>query len=306
MISHLPLRLAASALSLAVALHPAAGRCQTPAPASAAAPAVQMDHISITTVGKGSPVVLIPGLSSPRATWDGIVPALTKTHRVHLVQVNGFAGEAPRANLSPGMLDGVVVALHADLARERIQGAAVVGHSMGGLLALKLAIAHPGDAGRVMIVDALPFYGRLFGAGLTPAMLEPRAAMMRDAMKAGYGKPADPAATEAVVNGMALKPDSRAKVRTWVAAADQRVSAQAMYEDLTTDVTADLPGIAVPVTLVVPYSDRLPQAQVDALYRAAYQGTPKLTAVEVADAAHFVMLDQPDAFATALAAFLAG
>lgn len=308
MISHLPLRLAASALTLAVALHPAAGRCQTPVavPARLSPAEVRMQHISVVAVGKGSPVVLIPGLSSPRETWADMVPALAKTHRVFLVQVNGFGGDAPGANLRPGILDGVVADLHAYVARERIAGAAVVGHSLGGLVAMKLAIAHPGDAGRVMIVDSLPFYGRLFGPTLTPAMLEPRAAAMRDAMTAQYGKPADAAATDTIANQLALKPASRARLKGWMAAADPRVSGQAMYEDLGSDVTADLPRIVVPVTLVVPYNDTLPQAKVDALYRGAYAGMPHLTVVEVADAAHFVMLDQPDAFARAMAAFLAG
>ena len=136
-------------------------------------------------------------------------------------------------------------------------------------------------------------------------MLEPRAAAMRDQLAASYGKPADPAAGEAIANQLALKPESRARVKAWVAAADPRVTAQAMYEDLTTDVTADLPRIAVPVTLVLPYNAALPQAKVDALYRNAYAGTPHLNVVEIADSAHFAMLDQPAAFARALNAFLA-
>ena len=303
MMSHLPLRLAASAIALAAVASPHAGRCQSPVAASA--PATQMEHVSIVATGRGTPVVLIPGLSSPRETWAGIVPALAKTHRVLLVQVNGFGGDDPRGNLAPGILDGVVADLHAYLARERLTRAAVVGHSLGGLVAMKLALAHPGDAGRLMIVDSLPFYGRLFGPSVTPAMLAPRAAAMRDAMAAQYGKPADPAAIGQVADALALKPDSRVAVRRWMAAADPRVSGQAMYEDLSTDVTADLPRLTMPVTLVVPYNDTLPQAKVDALYRGAYAGTPRLSVVEVPDSAHFVMLDQPTAFRAALDAFLA-
>ena len=304
MISHLPLRLAASAIALGAVLPSAPARCQTATLATAAAAVVQMEHVSIVSIGRGSPVVLIPGLSSPRATWDEVAPALAVQRRVVLVQINGFAGDDPRANLKPDVLDGVVADLHAYLAREKLTGAAVVGHSLGGLVALKLAIAHPTDTGRLMIVDAMPFYGRLFGPTATPAMLEPRAAAMRDQMAGTYGKPADPAAGEAVADRLALKPASRVKVRTWVAAADPRVSAEAMYEDLTTDVTAQLHTITVPVTLVLPYNDDLPQAKVDALYRAAYAGTPHLTVVEVPDAAHFVMLDQPARFQQAVETFL--
>ena len=116
----------------------------------------QMDHISVTASGKGTPVVLIPGLSSPGETWAGVAAGLAAKHRVYVVQINGFGGDAPQANLQPGILAGTVTELDAYLAKEHMRGAAVVGHSMGGLIALMLAKAHPGDVSRLMIVDALP------------------------------------------------------------------------------------------------------------------------------------------------------
>lgn len=301
MIGQLRLRLAASLLTLGIVLHPGTGHCQASASAAAA---TRLPHISIRSVGTGSPVVLIPGLSSPAAVWDATVAQLAPHRRVIVVQVNGFGGDDAGANLSPGILDGVVADLHGYLARQTLAGVPVVGHSMGGLLAMKFALAHPADVSRIMIVDSLPFYGRLFGPGMTSALIEPRARMMRDAMTARFGQPVDPAAAEALANQMALKPDSRTRVKAWMAKADARVGAQAMYEDLTTDVTADLPRIAAPMTLVVPYNAMLPQAQVDALYRDAYKGTRALSVVEIGDAAHFVMLDQPAAFAKAVDDFL--
>jgi pimeloyl-ACP methyl ester carboxylesterase len=71
-----------------------------------------------------------------------------------------------------------------------------------------------------------------------------------------------------------------------------------MYEDLTTDLRPDMAGIKTPITLVYPASDRA-----DALYRGAYGAAAKVTYVGVADTAHFVMLDQPAAFADALKVF---
>src|SRR5690242_66082 len=61
----------------------------SPKPSHAAAPApVRMDHISIETIGSGAPVILIPGLSSPRAVWAGVAPGLAEHHRVIIFQVN--------------------------------------------------------------------------------------------------------------------------------------------------------------------------------------------------------------------------
>lgn len=285
----------AVALFACFLVHEAQAAANPPAVETAAP--VQMEHISVTTVGKGPDVILIPGLSSPRAVWDGVVPDLAKTHRVHVVQVNGFGGDDPRANLKPGILDGAVADLDAYIAKGKLQAPAVVGHSMGGLLGLMMAKAHPTDVSRLMIVDSLPFIGDLFVPGSTPAMLEPRAKMIRDTMAAGYGKPADAAQAESTANGLATTPDARAKVKAWVLATDVRVSAQALYEDLTTDLRPDVANIKAPITVIYP-------APGDALYRSAYAKAAAATFVPVADSAHFVMLDQPAAFTTALNTFL--
>ena len=278
-----------------------------PLPAAATANAeVRMDHISVVTMGKGSPVILIPGLSSPRAVWDGIAPELAKTHRVILVQVNGFAGDDAGANLKPGVLDGVVADLDAYIVKNKLTGAAVIGHSMGGLLGLMLAKAHPGDAGRLMIVDSLPFIGTLFSPAATVALVEPQAKAMRDAQVASYGKPASDAVAQATAERLAAKPASRIQVAAWVKAADPRVSGEALYEDMATDLRPAMKSIATPITLVYPWSASGPtKPQADALYRGAYADAPHVTFVDIGDAAHFVMLDQPERFRQAIETFLA-
>ena len=280
-------------------LHGTPGFAATPAPqpAATAAAEMRMDHISITVLGDhGSPVLLIPGLSSPRAVWDGVAPELAKDHRVYLVQVNGFGGDDPGKNLAPGVLDGIVADLATYIGREKLGAPAVVGHSMGGLVGLMLAKAHPDHVGKLLIVDSLPFYGMLFGPTATVAMVQPQGAAMRDRMIASYGKPADAAAADMIAHQLASKPDSQAKVTAWAMAADPRVSGEAMYEDLSTDLRPDMDGFKTPITLVYP-------APGDALYHAAYGKAAQVTYVPVDDAAHFVMLDQPAAFLTAIEAF---
>jgi pimeloyl-ACP methyl ester carboxylesterase len=275
-----------------------------PSPAAAATTAeVRMDHISIVTMGKGSPVILIPGLSSPRAVWDGVSADLARTHRVILVQVNGFGGDDAGANLKPGILDGVVADLDAYIVKNKLQGAAVIGHSMGGLLGLMLAKAHPGDIGKLMIVDSLPWFGMLFGPTATVPAVEPQAKALRDQMAATYGKP-DAAGAERIAKSLALKPDSQAKVTAWVGKADARVSAEAMYEDMVTDMRGDLAGIATPITLLYPSSGGLPAAMADPFYKGAYAAAPHVTYLRVDDSAHFIMLDQPAVFAKAVTAFV--
>ena len=267
---------------------------QTSAPAE-----VRLAHISVTEIGDGPLVVLIPGLASPRAAWSPIAPELARDHRVILVQVNGFAGDDLGANGVPGVLPGIVEEL-ATYLRTRGEGkAAIIGHSMGGLVGMILTRDHPEIVDGLMIVDSLPFFGMLFGPGATVDSVRPGAEQLRTALLDGS------APTEAPAN-MSNSEAGRARVSAWLRAADRRVVAQALYEDLLTDLRPTIGQVRsnrIHVVYAVPDGPMAPLAH--ALYRDAYQGLANLTLVPVQSSAHFVMLDQPQVFAGAVRDFLA-
>jgi pimeloyl-ACP methyl ester carboxylesterase len=290
--------LAAATLSLA----PAAAF----APPPAAAPAFAPTRFSVVVEGSGPDVILIPGLSSPREVWDGARAALGGKYRLHLVQLNGFGGTAPGANAQGEILAGAVAELKRYIEANRLQRPAVVGHSMGGLMGLMLAKAAPDSIGRLMVVDALPFVGTLFDPSATVEAIAPRAAAMRDMMAA----PASPEQRAAAATGTAAQLSNsetgRALVARWVAASDAKVSAQAMYEDLVTDLRPAIPSIRTPITLVYAWdAAAIPEAQAKALFEGAYVGAPAIAFAPIGGSRHFVMLDQPERFAAALKEFLA-
>lgn len=280
-------------------------------PVQARPPAIaeqRLNHISVVKLGHGAPVVLIPGLGSPRASWDGVAPMLAKTHTVYLVQVNGFGGDDPGGNLKPGVLDGIVADLDSYLQREKTGKVRLVGHSMGGLASLMFARAHPDRIDRVMIVDALPYFPVLLARGgpMPPAdQVDSLARMMRDRVTARFGKPVDPATVEADVAGLAVRPESRAQMAKWAAAADPRVVGQLLYEDMSTDMRPALPSLAMPITVVVPWTDApFGKERTLAFYKTQYAGGAKASFVDIPNAGHFVMLDQPERFAAELQRFV--
>ena len=139
----------------------------------------------------------------------------------------------------------------------------------------------------------------MFGPGvevyLTPEM---------QAYAASYGKPADPSLAQATAARLALTPTARATVAAYSIRADPRVAGEAMFEDLTTDLRPAMAGIATPITLVYPVSAAMPRERADSFYLAAFAKAQHMTYVAVADSGHFVMLDQPVAFAAAVQSFL--
>lgn len=95
--------------------------------------------------GNGSPVVLIHGLHSSGAinwTMPGVTAALAQTHRVIVMDCRGH-GKSDK----PGTEDAYGAAMAEDvvalLNRLDIRKAHVVGYSMGGMIALKMAVLHP-------------------------------------------------------------------------------------------------------------------------------------------------------------------
>lgn len=283
------------------------------APVTASA-ALAPARFSVEVVGNGPDVILIPGLSSTRAVWADTAARLRTTHRVHLVQLRGF-GEPAAVNASGPVLQPFVDELAAYIRGNRIDRPAIVGHSMGGLAALMLAADHPGLPGKLMVVDALPFIGPLFEAANVEA-IRPQADRMRAmllaqaaSVKPDFAAAADcPASLPAPASPQGFMTNSgqgACFLAHGTRVSDLRVVAQAMHDDMVTDLRPRLGEIEAPVTLLYPQDDRLLSEEAAAgIYGAAYAGLPSARLVRIPGSFHFIMNDQPERFRAALAAFL--
>lgn len=85
------------------------------APSTAQVKAALPTRFTVVDEGtEGKPdVVLVPGLTSSREVWAGEAKRLAPNYRLHLVQVNGFAGQAAGPNATGEILPAIVDELHA-------------------------------------------------------------------------------------------------------------------------------------------------------------------------------------------------
>jgi pimeloyl-ACP methyl ester carboxylesterase len=148
-----------------------------------------------------------------------------------------------------------------------------------------------------MIVDALPFYGMLFGPTATPEAIRPIVEQMRARMVSGkvpVELPPHMSNTDA----------GKARILEWLRASDPKVVGEALVEDATTDVRPELPRIRQPITVLyaIPSAERAAIAR--ALYADAYKAAPAAKLVGVEGSEHFIMLDQPAGFAAEVESFL--
>jgi pimeloyl-ACP methyl ester carboxylesterase len=259
-----------------------------------------------TAAGKDADVILIPGLSGSREVYAAEAKLLTANYRLHLVQIAGFAGEPAGPNAAGPIIAPVVEQLHQYIVTNKLQPVPVIGHSLGGLLGLMLAQAHPEDVSKLLIVDSLPFYALVFAPEATVDAVKPQAAAMRDQMLAA---PPDVFATIAnqTASFLVIDPEARKLVAANSIASDRTVMTNAMYEDLITDLRPQLAGIKTPTTLLYPFDAAAAgpdSSKIDTIYTSAYSTMPNLKIHRIDESRHFIMYDQPAAFDKAVQTFL--
>jgi len=206
--------------------------------------------------------------------------------------VAGFAGAPARGNAT----GEVVAPLAAEIARyidaNRLRGASVVGHSMGGTVAMMVAARHPGRAGKVMVVDMLPQPAGLVGSS------PERARALAEALRGLSGSEEGRRLIGSAIR-MFGNPESAEN------GSDPDVVARATHELALTDLTPELPRIAAPLTVVYAGMDASRSAQIARNYTAAYASAKGARLVRIDNSGHMIMYEQPTAFRTALKSFLA-
>ncbi|WP_222565621.1 alpha/beta fold hydrolase [Novilysobacter antarcticus] len=286
--------------------------------ASLAAHAAPLDHhgIRIEVIGEGAPVLMIPGLNSGADTWRETCLALrapAADHsgpglpiQCHLVQLPGFAGlakvdgESFLPVMRDQLLDYVV--------EHNLQGMTVVGHSLGGSLALDMAIKQPDAFGKLVIVDSLPYFAAAQNPAATVAQITPMAEQMRSGML-GIDEAMYVAQTDASVLGMAQAPERVETLKQWGRNSDRTVTAQAMYELMTTDLRGELGAVSSPTLVLGSWAAYKPygatQESTRQIFVDQYAKLPGVR-VEMSEAGyHFLMWDDPQWLQAQMRGFLA-
>lgn len=270
-----------------------------------AAPSAAAPRFTVEVKGQGQDVILIPGLASSSAVWDDTVKQLQGRYRLHVIQVAGFAGAPAGANAEGPVIQPTVDALDGYIKSAKLKSPAVIGHSMGGLMGLMLARQHPEDVSRLMVVDSLPFYAVVFSPAATVEGVKPQAAAMRD--MAEKATPEQWAAGETRTMARLVKSQVGLKAATEAAiASNPSVTGRALYDDLTTDLRGEIAAIKTPTVMLYPWDETTgaPRSAYDALYTSAYAPMASAKVKRIDGSLHFIMLDQPAAFAAEVESFL--
>lgn len=250
---------------------------------------------------EGPAIVFLPGLASHGELWTPWVNEYQSSHRTYVLTAPGFAGQ-PATPEAGSYLAKLVAEVETALRADGVNGATIVGHSLGGLVALMLSADAPDLVGKLLIVDSVPFLGGLFMPGLAPDMVALQAGQMAQQMQ-NMPRDAFDAQQRMGLRRLTLKTDFLPTLEAWSAASDQATIAAAFKETLSTDYRTQLADIKAPAIILAAHNAMMPfgEEQLAATYRDQYGALGNAEIRTVPDSAHFIMIDQPAAFSDALA-----
>lgn len=263
---------------------------------------------AVKVVGKGAPLVLIPGLTNSGDVWNETVAALSARFQCHVLSLPGFAGTpAVTADSTwvPRMRDAIIAYVRA----QRLDKPVIIGHSLGGYLALDIAATAPDLPRAVVNVDGMPFLPAASFPGSTVATVRPMAAQMRRQMSAGVSAMPE-SAMDAQLRTLVRDTTRLPMLRTMQRTSDPATVAEAMYALYTTDLRPAMQQVRVPVLNLhawIAYKGYgQTRARMDTILADQYAGLQRQTTRLSDTAYHFIMFDEPAWFLQELRAFLGG
>jgi N-formylmaleamate deformylase len=291
------------ALGLVAALASLPAHAQVAGKATTATTAHPAFTVKVT--GKGQPVILIPGLNCPGAVWDETVARYGSQYQCHVVSLAGFAGVAPQQPVPAHLLQDTRDQLLAYIKTQKLKQPIIIGHSLGGFLALWMASTEPTVVGPLEIVDSLPFLPAAQNPTATAENTRPQAEQMRQQM----GKSSLPLpARRQMAAGMVTDTARITQVVRWGQASDPTTTGQAMYDMYTTDLRPDVARIQQPVLVLGTWAAYAAygatKAGVQGVFEQQYAPLPHLTLRMSEAGKHFVMYDDPQLFFASTDAFL--
>jgi pimeloyl-ACP methyl ester carboxylesterase len=264
-------------------------------------------HVDKFGAGEQS-LVLIPGLGCGPWVWHGTITKFAPTHTVYVLTLPGFSGH-PAAK-EAALFATVQRDFWEMLATRKIVKPLVVGHSLGGMLAIAVAAEHPDHLSAIVAVDGLPIYPTL--ARLSE---KARKGVADDIAKhmTGASEAETLANHKAYMSSVGTnRPELVEPAATLLARSDPRAVAAWMRELIVTDLRPKLPRATIPMLEIMPYQPPAAgqepgytQEQTLGFYKSLVMGAPKASVVAITPSRHFVMLDQPEALYDALAKFFA-
>jgi len=247
--------------------------------------------------GHGAPLIVLHGLFGSGTNWRSLARGLSDGRAVHLLDLRNH-GRSPHADSMdyPEMADD----LRAYMDEQGIEAAAILGHSMGGKVAMHFALNAPGRVTHLVVVDIAPVstaFDHLPYIGAMQSLALGNIASREDALQELAAEIPDLGLRQFLLQNLVRENEAW----RW------RLNLDALHGNMRTLQGFPIDGEADrylgPVLLVCgEHSDYVAES-----HRSAVEGRfPAAEIVTISEAGHWVHADQPVQFLNAVRSFLDG
>lgn len=241
----------------------------------------------VTIKGKGQPILLFPGFTCTGEVWEETVTELSKNYECHIFTFAGFGGLAPiEKPWLPKIKEGIVNYVE----EQKLKDPIVIGHSLGGALALWLATDENHNFSKLIVVDALPSTGALMMPNFKSENMvydNPWNKQMLEMDAEAFEKMAKQMASR-----MTLNTEKHEQLKDWIIQSDRETYVYGYTDLLKLDLREDIVKITIPVTVLGathPYGMEVAKKT----YKEQYKNLESYNMEFAEGSAHFIMFDQP-------------
>ena len=297
-----------TALSLACVALPASAVMPPPLPKDDASYAAGSLQISVYGQPGHQPLIFIPGYALGPWEFAREITAYSANYTVYALTLPGFDGYHGAGG---PLFQTVATDFWAWLAAKNIERPILIGHSLGGTLAILLAEQHSELLKAVVAIDGLPIL-----PGEDTQSVATREQNAKDIAAAinligTTSQFTDAEATYTLPDMMFSSKDvSEVASKEEHDGVDIGTSAAWLAEDMTLDLRPDLHKITVPLVVIAPYDSPIDHKNwptmdaKKAYYATLLSGDPTAQVEMISPSRHFIMLDQPLMLDAAIDAFL--
>jgi pimeloyl-ACP methyl ester carboxylesterase len=265
---------------------------------AAASAVAQTPSFKVAKSGKGQPIIFLPGFTCPGSVWDETIAHLKKKNELHVISYAGFNGITP---IKMPWYETIKSEMIAYIRKEKLSHVRIVGHSMGGMLALDIAAELPDQVYSIVAVDAIPCMRELMMPNVPASAFKYDSPYNKQQLAASDSVRG--AFASMMASGMTNNKQKIESLKSWMMEADRETYIYGYTDLLKIDLRESLTRIKAK-TLVIGAS--FPDVKtVTANFDKQYANLQTKTIVIAENSRHFVMFDQPEWFYDKLNAFLA-
>tara|TARA_R110002126_G_scaffold107053_3_gene242300 strand:- start:574 stop:1419 length:846 start_codon:yes stop_codon:yes gene_type:complete len=250
--------------------------------------------VKITGKGKQS-IIFIPGFASSGEVWNETKLTYEKDFTCYTLTMAGFAGVKPQSNSSFTNWETSIVNY---IKENKIEKPIIIGHSMGGGLALAIASDYPDLIKKIVVIDALPCLQALSNPNFKSSE-KPDCSQLVNQMTALTQEQFYQIQTSSI-SRLVAETSKQNLVISWSINSDRKTFAE-MYCDFTnTDLRQKIENIKCPSLILLEDSFKTIKPSIEEQYKNLKNASLQYSTKGL----HFIMYDDREWYLNQLNAFL--